>query len=150
MGGSWLAVLLFCAVPVIVPAQVPRGIYNWWDRPVVKDLNLTDLQNRQIRNTVRGYREKLIDQRAAVQKAEAEVADLFNEERFDTHKTAEAIGRLADARAALSRSLTQLALELRSVLTIEQWRELQKRRPGVLRRAPATESDARPLRGRQP
>jgi Spy/CpxP family protein refolding chaperone len=112
-------------------AQQPKNFYAWWDSRVVEDLNLNDAQKRQIRQTVRDYRLKLIDERAAVQKAEAELGDLFNDERFDTKRATVAIDRLAAARAGLTRLLTQMAVELRAVLTIDQWRELQRRRPAA-------------------
>jgi Spy/CpxP family protein refolding chaperone len=111
-------------------AQVPREVWNWWDKDVVKDLKLTDPQRDQIRRTVREYRNRLIDQRAAAQKAEADLGDCFNEDAFDARKTNEAIERMVTARATLTRTLTQMAAQLRSVLTPEQWRELERRRPG--------------------
>jgi hypothetical protein len=47
----------------------------------------------------------------------------------DPAKTNEAIERLVDARSDLTRTLTQLSLKLRLILTEEQWQELQRRRP---------------------
>lgn len=124
-----LLILLMAALGA-VQAQLPGGVYPWWDRPVAKDLNLTDAQTRQIRATVRDFRAKLIDQRAAVQKAELELENAFEEENVDTRRANQAIEDLAKARENLTRSFSQMALQLRQVLTAQQWQELQKRRGG--------------------
>lgn len=110
-------------------AQPPRGFFNWWDSPIAKDLNLSDDQMKQIRAVVRDYRTRLIDARAAVEKAEAEMEDAFNDESFSQARAGDAIERLVAARSELTRSFSQMSLRLRAVLTNEQWAELQKRRP---------------------
>jgi Spy/CpxP family protein refolding chaperone len=110
-------------------AQGPRGSFAWWDSPVVRDLNLRDDQQQQVRAAVKEFRNHLVDLRGAVEKAEGELEDAFNEEKFDQRKAGEASERLASARAELTKSLSNLNIKLRSILTSEQWRELQKRRP---------------------
>lgn len=122
--------LILSALPAL--AQMPRGVFNWWDSPIAKDLNLTEDQHKQIRAIVREYRSKLIDQRAAVEKAEADFEDTFNEEAFDQRRAGDALDRLVTARGDLMRSFSQMSLRLRALLTPEQYRELQKRRPRVL------------------
>lgn len=125
-------VLVFClALPLM--AQGRRPPMGWWDSPTVKDLNLTDDQTRQIRETVREYRARLIDQRAAAEKAEGDLEDLFNDGEVDQKRAGEAIDRLANARADLTRTMSQMSLRLRSVLTQDQWRELQRRAPARYR-----------------
>ena len=111
-------------------AQMPRGIYAWWSRPqIARDLNLSPSQREQIRATVQQYRPHLLNVRAAVNQAEQALADQFNRNPVDPGKTNEAIERLVDARSDLTRTLTQLSLKLRLVLTEQQWQELQRRRP---------------------
>jgi Spy/CpxP family protein refolding chaperone len=111
-------------------AQMPKGIYAWWSRPeIAKDLNLTPAQRQQIRVTVQQYRPHLLNVRSEVNRAEQELADQFNHEPIDPAKTNEAIERLVDARSDLTRTITQLSLKLRLVLTEQQWQELQHRRP---------------------
>ncbi len=123
----WILAILLMAPAAM--AQLPRGMFAWWDTPVARDLNLSEDQMRQIRGVVRDHRSRLIDQRAALDKAEGEIDDLFNEETVDQKRAAEAIERLAAARAEMTRSVTQMSLRLRSILTPGQWRELQRRRP---------------------
>lgn len=123
----WLLVMILAVLPAA--AQTPRGIFNWWDTPIARDLNLSEAQRDQIRNTVRDYRSKLIDLRAAVDKAEIEVEDAFNEDTLDQQRATAAIDRLAAARGDMIRVFSQMSLKMRTVLTQEQWRELQSRRP---------------------
>lgn len=109
-------------------AQPPRGFFPWWDRPVAKDLNLTPSQMQRIRQTVREYRNKLVDLRAGVEKAELDLQDLFEDERIDPKKASAAVEGLAQARGNLTRAFSQMSLDLRMLLTQQQWKELQKRR----------------------
>jgi len=115
-------------VSTFAQAQPPRGFFPWWESPLTRDLNLTEEQSRQFQSVMRDFRTQMIDQRAALEKAEAEVEDLFNEDPIDERKANEATDRLVAARGALTRSLTLMSLKLRSVLTAAQWRELQRRR----------------------
>lgn len=126
---SRIVLTLLLLVGWTLSAQPPRGFFNWWDSPVAKDLNLSDDQMKQIRATVRDYRTRLIDARAAVEKAEAEMEDSFNDESFSQARAGDAIERLVAARSELTRSLSQMSMRLRAVLSNEQWTELQKRRP---------------------
>jgi Spy/CpxP family protein refolding chaperone len=110
--------------------QMPRGIYAWWSRPeIARDLNLSPAQREQIRATVQQYRPHLMNVRQAVNQAEQALAEQFDRNPVNAGKTNEAIERLVDARSDLTRTLTQLSLKLRLVLTEEQWQELQRRRP---------------------
>ena len=124
-------ILLLLAAGVCVFAQLPKGIYAWWNRPeIVRDLNLTQAQRQQIRATVQQYRPHLLNVRSEEARAEQELVEQFNREPIDSAKTNDAIERLVDARSDLTRTLTQLGLKLRLVLTEQQWQELQRRRPG--------------------
>jgi len=120
-------------------AQGPNGpgagTGSWWERPwwnsrLVQDLNLTETQRSDIRATVREYRDKIIDNRTTMQKADADVQDAFGENPVDQHKANDAIERLSAARGDLTRTLSLMSLKLRTILTAEQWQELQRRQPG--------------------
>ncbi|MCL6507039.1 MAG: Spy/CpxP family protein refolding chaperone [Bryobacteraceae bacterium] len=107
--------------------QVP-GLFPWWDSPLVRDLNLSEDQRRQIRATVREHRDRLIEQRAALEKAEARLQDLMNEDQVDEAKALEAVEQVIAARTELTRTLARMAVKMRGVLTPQQWHELQRRR----------------------
>jgi hypothetical protein len=48
---------------------------------------------------------------------------------FDQRRASDAADRAAAARAELAKATSQMAVRLRAILTADQWRELQKRRP---------------------
>jgi Spy/CpxP family protein refolding chaperone len=111
-------------------AQMPRGLYPWWNRPAIRqDLRLTNQQFREIRMTMAQYRSRLIEIRAEVNRAETDLEAEFNRDPVDQTRANQAIERLIAARSDLTRTLSQLSLKLRTVLTAEQWQELQRRRP---------------------
>src|SRR6266436_5672396 len=120
-----LGLLLSCTIF----AQMPKGFYAWWAKPVVKNLNLSQAQKQQIHGTVQQFRAHLIDVRAEVAKAELNLEDQFNRDPVDQQKANEAIERLIAARTDLTRTLSQMSLKLRMVLNEQQWRELQRLRP---------------------
>lgn len=121
--------IILCFMGGLAWAQVP-GIFPWWDSPLVRDLNLSEDQRKQIRATVREYRDRLIEQRAALQKAEARLQDLMNEDQVDEAKASEAVEQVIAARSELTRTLARMAVKMRHVLTVQQWQELQRRRMG--------------------
>jgi Spy/CpxP family protein refolding chaperone len=125
-------------LPVNLGAQELRSFPSkqkrpWWDSPVVQDLNLTEAQQTEIRATVKEYRDRVVEIRKAIESADRDLEAVFNNENpVDQRKASEAIDRLASARGDLTRTLSQMSLKLRTVLTAEQWQELQRRQPGRL------------------
>lgn len=123
-----LLVFVIIAFPAALSAQTPpAGFFPWWDGPVVNNLNLTDAQRAEIRSAIREYRSRLRDVREAVQRAETDLDDVFNEDTVDQRRGAEAIDRLTKARAEMTRSVSELSLRMRSILTAQQWQELRQR-----------------------
>jgi Spy/CpxP family protein refolding chaperone len=119
--------LLLAVFPLLASAQSGRSLFPWWDNPLSQDLNLTDTQRNQIRAVVKEYRNRLVDQRASVEKAEGELEDVFGEDAVDQRRASEAIDHLAAARGELTKSLAQMSLRMRTVLTAQQWQDLQRR-----------------------
>lgn len=102
-----------------------RVNFAWWNNPVLsKDLNLSEAQRASIHKIVSSYRPRLIDARAAVQKAEGDLQDILNAEHVDVSQAQPVIDRVANARAESTRVFTEMSIELRGVLTLEQWRQL--------------------------
>src|SRR5258708_38252813 len=118
-------VFLLVLAAGLVCGQGPRGPLTWWDSPLVSSLDLTDSQTKQIRSTVAEYRDKLRDLRLSVNKAEGDLENIFNEDPVDQRKANEAIDGLAAARGELTKTISQMDLKLRLVLTPEQWQDLR-------------------------
>ena len=111
-------------------AQMPQALYPWWsNKPVVQQLDLTPAQIHDLRAVVSGAQPHLLEVRAKVLRAERNLEDQFNSDPVDQAKTNQALEQLIVARADLTRSLTELSLKLRVLLSMQQWRELQRLRP---------------------
>ena len=113
-----------------------RANFPWWNSPVVTDLGLSETQSQKIRQIVRSYRPRLLDARNNVQKAEGDLEDLLNDPEAAAHGADSVIKRVADARAVSARVFLEMSVELRRVLTTDQWRQLIKRWDEVQRRRP--------------
>jgi len=76
--------------------------------------------------------------RETVQRADSDLQAALDQTPLDQRKANEAIEHLATARGDLTRTISQMTLRLRTILTNEQWQELQRRqaerRPGPLGR----------------
>jgi Spy/CpxP family protein refolding chaperone len=122
----FFALLVFALlIAPLASAQTPRQ-RAWWESPItVNKLDLSDAQTKQITATVSEYRERLRELRAAVNRAEAGLESVFNEDPVDQKKANDAIEQIANARSELFRTTSQMDLKLRSVLTAQQWQELR-------------------------
>ena len=153
-----LMVLLFLVIAVAV-AQEPQPL-NWWDRPMARALNLNPEQEKQVRATQREFRDRLLDQRTAVQKAEANLRDLMDEDQVNEARTREAIDTLVAARGETMRTVSQMALRMRMVLTPQQWERVRRRtgqmlqqrrqRLGAAPAMPAQPAQPAPVKPRRP
>jgi len=128
-------ILLLLIAAGILSAQ-NRANFPWWNSPVARDIGLTPDQNQKIRETVRSYRNRLLDSRNNVLKAEGDLEDIMNGPEVDPNQAKSVIDRLASARAASTRVFLEMSVQLRSILTLDQWRQLVRRWDEVQRRKP--------------
>ena len=94
---------------------------------MVADIGLSHDQTERIREIVRQHRNKLFDARNNVQKAEAALEDVMNDDHIDPEAVKPMIDNLAKARAESTRVILDMDIELRAVLTLDQWRTLVRR-----------------------
>ena len=129
-------ILLLCGLSQVAFGQ-NRANFPWWNSPVVRDIGLTPDQSKKIHEIVRTYRNRLLDARNNVQKAEGDLEDILNDDAEVNAGSAKAvIERVALARATSTRVFLEMSVQLRSVLTIDQWRQLVKRWDEMQRRKP--------------
>jgi len=89
---KYLLPCLILAIPAALSAQGARsGFFPWWDSPIVNGLDLTEAQRTQIRSVIREYRGRMLEVRSAVQKAETDLDEIFNEETVDQRRGSDAI-----------------------------------------------------------
>lgn len=148
------ALLIAAAAGALAWAQAPSvtssATFPWWNTKIVNDLNLSDAQMKQIHTAVDEHRDRLKDLYAAVSKAESDLQAVFNQDPVDQRKGRQSVDALASARGDLTRELSTLSLELRTILTAQQWQDLQSRRGparGPRRRGTAPPSGSGPRTG---
>jgi Spy/CpxP family protein refolding chaperone len=131
-------ILALLILPVALFGQARQGPAwwesPWWNSPLVQNLDLNDSQQKEIRSTVREYRGHLLDLRDAVQRADGDLQVALDQSPLDQKKANDAIEHLATARGELTRTISQMTLRLRTILTDEQWQELQRRQEERRRR----------------
>ena len=86
---------------------------------------------------MRSYRNRLLDARNNVFKAQGELEDVMNESQVDPNQAKTVIENLALAHAASSRVFLQMSVQLRSLLTLDQWRQLVRRWDEMQRKRPS-------------
>ena len=120
-----LAVALVFAATATAQLKVWAG-GNWWKNPATIDrLNLTLEQRKKLDDVFQQYRVRLIDHTAAVDREEVIMEQLMSADAPDLAKVRPQIDKVAEARAQLEKTNANMLLEMRMVLTKDQWEALK-------------------------
>ncbi len=115
--------------------RTDRG--QWWNNPkVIEKLKLTDDQRKAMDVIFQQHREKLVDLRGNVEKAEIEMDPLVKADQPNESAVLAQIDKVAQARAELEKANARFLFELRAKLTPDQWKQVQEfrqNRPGMHR-----------------
>lgn len=116
--------------PPMERAMGPMGGHGrWWNNPaVVERLKLTDDQRKTMDAILLDHRERLIDLRATVDKAELAMEPLVQADQPNEGAILAQIDKVAQARADLEKANARFLLGLRAKLTPEQWKTLREMR----------------------
>jgi Spy/CpxP family protein refolding chaperone len=99
---------------------------RWWNNPkMVEELKLTDAQRKSMDDILLSHREKLIDLKASLEKAELSLEPLMKEDQPNEAGILAGIDRVAQARAELEKANARFLLAIRGKLTPDQWKQLQ-------------------------
>lgn len=99
---------------------------RWWNNPkVVERLKLTDEQRKAFDGILLEHREKLIDLKASVEKAELEMEPLVSADQPNEARILAQIDKVAQSRAELEKANARFLLAIRNKLTPEQWKQIQ-------------------------
>jgi len=102
---------------------------RWWNNPrVVERLKLSDDQRKAFDQILLDHREKLIDLRGNVEKAELQLEPLVRDDQPNESAILAQIDKVAQARAELEKANARYLLALRSKLTPDQWKQVQELR----------------------
>jgi Spy/CpxP family protein refolding chaperone len=106
------------------PHHRPFGAW-WKNSEVVKELQLSDTQVKQIEQTFLEYRLKLIDLRADVERHETKLQPLLEADQPNEQQVSSQVDAVVAARGKLEKTNTMMMLAIRHVLSVEQWKKLQ-------------------------
>ncbi|HUX28937.1 MAG TPA: Spy/CpxP family protein refolding chaperone [Terracidiphilus sp.] len=114
----------------------PHGGHgHWWNNPtMVEKLKLTDEQRKAMDAILLEHREKLIDLRANLEKAELVLEPMMRDDQPNEATILAQIDKVAEARADLEKANARFLLAIRGKLTQEQWKALQDARMNRMNR----------------
>ena len=106
------------------PHHGPFGAW-WKNSEIVKELQLSDAQVKQIEQTFLEYRLKLIDLRADLERQETKLQPLLEADQPNEQQVGSQVDAVVAARGRLEKTNTMMMLAVRRVLSVEQWKKLQ-------------------------
>jgi Spy/CpxP family protein refolding chaperone len=99
---------------------------KWWRDPeTAKKLQLSDGQVAQLDQIFYDHRMKLIDHGAEMEKQDLKLQSLLDADTPDEGQIGSQIDLVLAARGKLEREYTFMNLDLRKVLSLDQWRQLK-------------------------
>jgi periplasmic protein CpxP/Spy len=116
--------------PPMERALGPMGTQGrfWQNQAMVDRLKLTDDQRKSMDQVLEQNRNRLIDLRANLEKAEGVLEPLMRDDQPNESRILEQIDQVAQARAELEKANARFLLAIRAKLTPEQWKSLQAAR----------------------
>jgi periplasmic protein CpxP/Spy len=108
----------------------PMGEHGrfWNDPTMVDKLKLTDEQRKGMDQVLEQNRNRLIDLRGNLEKAEGALQPLMRDDQPNESRILEQIDQVAQARAELEKANARFLLAIRAKLTPDQWKSLQAAR----------------------
>ena len=99
---------------------------KWWrDTQIAKKLQLSDSQVQQLDQIFYDHRVKLIDYGAEMEKQDLKLQSLLDADAPNEGEIGAQVDRVLAARGKLEREHTFMNLDLRKVLSLDQWRQLK-------------------------
>ena len=99
---------------------------KWWRDPEIsKKLQLADGQIAQLDQIFYDHRVKLIDHGADMEKQDLKLQSLLDADAPDEGQIGSQVDLVLAARGKLEREYTFMNLDLRKVLSLDQWRQLK-------------------------
>jgi Spy/CpxP family protein refolding chaperone len=106
--------------------MIHREMGTWWkDSKLTKQLQLKDSQISQLNQIFYDHRLKLIDYGAEMEKADFKLQNLLDADVPNESQVGAQVDQVLAARGKLEREYTMMNLDLRKVLTVDQWKQLK-------------------------
>lgn len=125
---KWLIIcVLIAAVPPLGAQEFDLPPGKWWEDPrLAERIGLGEEQQDRIRDLVYKGAREMIDFKAAADVAGLDLAEVVNSSQFDPEAVRTAYAAYQNARRQLENARFEMLLEVRQVLTNEQWQKLQE------------------------
>jgi Spy/CpxP family protein refolding chaperone len=105
---------------------IHREMGKWWENSrIVKELQLKDAQISQLNQIFFDHRLKLIDYGAEMEKADLKLQNLLDADVPSETQVGAQVDQVLAARGKLEREYTMMNLDLRKVLSVDQWKQLK-------------------------
>jgi len=102
------------------------GPHKWWkDSETVKQLQLSDSQASQIEQAFTDSKMRLIDMVATLQKEELKLETLINADNPNENAVSNQVDQVVQARGKLEKEHAMMMLNIRRLLSLDQWKKLQ-------------------------
>ncbi len=99
---------------------------KWWrNSDIAKKLQLSDGQIGQLDQTFYDHKVKLIDYGADMEKQDLKLQTLLDADVPNEGQVEAQVNQVLEARGKLEREFTMMNLDLRKVLSLDQWRQLK-------------------------
>ena len=106
----------------------PQG--RWWGNPeLAQKLGITADQQKKMDEILQQHRLRLVDLHATLDKQELLLEPLVSSDQPDETKILAQIDKVAQARAELEKANARMLLQIRRVLTQDQWQKLKAETP---------------------
>jgi Spy/CpxP family protein refolding chaperone len=109
--------------------KMGKNMGEWWkNSEVAQKLQLSDAQIGQLDQIFYDHRLRLIDDGAAMEKEDLKLQTLLDADVANEGQVGAQVDQVLAARGKLEREYTMMNLDLRKVLSVEQWRQLRSLR----------------------
>ena len=105
---------------------LPPG--KWWNRPeIVNQLKLSDDQRMQLDRIFRANAPNLIDLKGTVEKRSLDLRGQLDQQQLNRASIQAAAARLSEARSQLFEHELMMFVDMRAILTPDQWNRFRER-----------------------
>lgn len=111
---------------------LPPGLW-WKDQDLMQRLELTQDQQKRIDDLFLQNKVTLIHMHASLDEEQLQLEPMLNANPVDDGRVLAEISKIADMRADLEKANAKMLLQMRGVLTQQQWTRLQQDRPNGMR-----------------
>lgn len=103
---------------------------RWWGNPeLAQKLGITADQEKKMDDILQQHRLSLVDLRASLEKQELTLEPLVSADQPEEARILAQIDKVAQARAELEKANARMLLDIRRVLTPDQWQKLKAESP---------------------